>query len=294
MQDAGAQPACFTNSRLASENPLCTSGDIPPLSNCTPRGPTGRCSWEGSEFAGYTETPPRSEAVGQLRPCPAAPRAGTTRTHLGPVPGSPLVAAGVVLARLLGSGPGGRVALPLGVGAGHRPLLRPFAAAGGTLQNTPWTLDLGRLSSSPSTPRGPYQAPDRAQDARTTGPMCLSSTPPGLLESPVQGSSWDSSHVAGDGGGSQESGLGRTQGAQKVKLGEWRLGPETSAVDESKGQARYPSRAGQSWAEPGRDAKQRSEAPLFPPGLQVRAFRPACLGQSHRSGWQRDRKRSHG
>lgn len=49
---------------------------------------------------------------------------------------------------------------------------------------------------------------------------------PGVLDSHAQSPSWDSHQVAGDGEGSQESGVGRTQGTLKVKRGEWNLGPK--------------------------------------------------------------------
>lgn len=177
--------------------PLCALGTFSPFQTAQSVGPRQRQGLGGGAFAGCTHHPleTRLRAAGS-RP---APQGGAAWTHLGPVPGPPLVAAGVVLARLLGSGPGGRVALPLGVGAGHRPLLRPLSAAGRALQDTTWTLGLGRLRSRPSTPWAPPRArPVLRMQGR--GPTSPSPTPPGLLESPVQGSSWDSSQVAGGGG----------------------------------------------------------------------------------------------
>lgn len=57
-------------------------------------------------------------------------------SHLRPVPSFPLIAARVVLTHFLCFRPGGRVTFPLGVGARHSPLLDPFAAVGGALQDT--------------------------------------------------------------------------------------------------------------------------------------------------------------
>lgn len=131
-------------------------------------GVTGRCRvWEENESAwldwGHRlDLKPRGRA--ECLPCESAGLPGRResrahQTHLGPVPSFPLVAAGIVLARLLGFWPCGRIAFPLGVGARHGSLLGPFPTVGGTLQDTMWICNPVRLGSSPSTPRQPYSAP---------------------------------------------------------------------------------------------------------------------------------------
>lgn len=80
-------------------------------------------------------------------------------TYLGPAPGFPLIAAGVVLTGLLGSRPSGRIAFSLGVGARHSPFLCAFATAGRTLQDT--TRRLNPVQSSQVHPHllSAYQVP---------------------------------------------------------------------------------------------------------------------------------------
>lgn len=150
---------------------LCALGDTLSLSNCAGHVGAGR------RCAGKTENPPGDAGSPSPKGSPCrqlSPRRGQGRwggcrrgAHLGPVPGPPLVAAGVVLAPLLHLRPGRRVALALRVGAGHSAPLGPCPAAGRALQSVVGTW------ARPARPGPPTQ---RAP------PPCRPSEPPGLLE----------------------------------------------------------------------------------------------------------------
>lgn len=101
---------------------LCALASIQSPSTCTVCGVTGRCRvWKENESAGLDcdrllELRPMGRAeylpLASARP-PGRTEARAHRPYLGPVPGFPLVAAGIVFARLLGFRSRGRITFPL-------------------------------------------------------------------------------------------------------------------------------------------------------------------------------------